>query len=522
MRRACVAFALVFVVVAALGVDARAAQRYALVIGSNQGDPDEARLRYAERDAQRVGDVLTRLGSVDPSDLVLLLGPEPALLERALHALRDDVMAAAARGERPIVLVYFSGHADGSAVHLRGGRFPFAALKSMVAEAKAELSVFLVDACRSGGIVRARGARHDRPIEIRADDSLASAGLAIITSSAEGEDAQESDRLGGGIFTHHLVTGLLGAADASGDQRVTLSEAFLYAYVQTLASTTDTPTLQHPTYAFQLQGTRELVVTHLEADTGLGRVHLTEAGHYVLLERFGGRDVAAELDARAGTSILLTPGPYLVRLRGTSAVYETELRIQGGATARIASADLQQVAYRHATRKGYGQATRRVFSLGADFEIDGPILPDTGIAYGAAVTGQLDFASVALRARVRFAMSGASNGTLDLRQTFVGADLGIYSLFDLGTHGFGFGLRGGFDVVWQDFDARGHAPSRQIVLGRVGPVLRVELALGPSVALQLDAGAEVYLFAIADETGHTSLTSRIVPFGALGFGVQWP
>ena len=50
-------------------------------------------------------------------------------------------------------------------------------------------------------------------------------GLALLTSSAANEDAQESDALKGSFFTHHFVSALLGAADADGDGKVTLEEA---------------------------------------------------------------------------------------------------------------------------------------------------------------------------------------------------------------------------------------------------------------------------------------------------------
>ena len=69
------------------------------------------------------------------------------------------------------------------------------------------------------------------------DQSIDVRGHAILTASAEDEAAQESDRIGGSFFTHYLVSGLRGAADSSADGRVTLTEAYRFAFDETLART---------------------------------------------------------------------------------------------------------------------------------------------------------------------------------------------------------------------------------------------------------------------------------------------
>lgn len=67
-------------------------------------------------------------------------------------------------------------------------------------------------------------------------------------SSAD-EAAQESDRIGGSFFTHALVSGMRGAADASGDGKITLTEAYRFAFEETLQRTAQTQFgSQHPAY----------------------------------------------------------------------------------------------------------------------------------------------------------------------------------------------------------------------------------------------------------------------------------
>ncbi len=515
---ACLLFGLVLA--CSLGAaDARAGDRYAIVIGSNQGEPDEPTLRFAERDAQRMAEVLMRLGGVRAEDLLTLLAPSRDALARALGAFKSRI-GTRSEGDATVI-IYYSGHADRSSLHLSGTRYSFSELKAAVRALAPELSVFLIDACRSGGIVRSKGLTPAEPFVFEIQDEVKAQGLAIITSSSESEDAQESDRLEGGVFTHHLLAGLLGAADASGDARVSLPEVYRYAYAQTLATTSESAIVQHPTYAFELQGQQELILTQLDMTNGRGRLRLDSGGQYLVLERFGARDLVAELEARDRTELSLPPGLYLVRRREAAAIFEREVTLLADRTTALGRADMARVPFRHAVRKGYGLAERRVLSLGADVELAGPLLPGTGILWLGAVSMQLDFAAIAFRARLRFGESGSENARVALSQRLLGLDVGINHLFDIGRHGLGFGLRAGLDWLAQRFDAVGEAPPNDQLVGRIGPFARAELALGGTVTLQLDAGFEVYLIEV-DDAGRSVVEPRVLPTVALGLGFLLP
>lgn len=64
------------------------------------------------------------------------------------------------------------------------------------------------------------------------DEARSYEGRVYITSSAAGERAQESDEIQGSVFTHYLLAGLRGAADDSGDRRVSLEEAYRFAALE--------------------------------------------------------------------------------------------------------------------------------------------------------------------------------------------------------------------------------------------------------------------------------------------------
>ncbi len=97
---------------------ARAAsiQRFALVVGANNGGSGRPPLRYAVSDAERFARVLVDLGGVGSGNVVLLRQPGAGELDRSLSQLRTRVdqarAAAGPEGGRTEVLVYFSGHAD--------------------------------------------------------------------------------------------------------------------------------------------------------------------------------------------------------------------------------------------------------------------------------------------------------------------------------------------------------------------------------------------------------------------------
>src|SRR4029077_7292399 len=92
---------------------------------------------------------------------------------------------------------------------------------------------------------------------------LTQKGLAVMASSTAEELSQESDELKASFFTHPLLTGLRGAGDSDGDGRVSLDEAYRYAYRRTLASTARTQGgEQHVPPETDMAGQGEIPVTY--------------------------------------------------------------------------------------------------------------------------------------------------------------------------------------------------------------------------------------------------------------------
>jgi hypothetical protein len=109
--------ALTLVALLAIAPPALAA-RYAIVIGNNAGHGMDAPLKYAESDAKRLAAVLREVGNFDPARVQLLSSPTVERVEQAFSQAAAQIDAT--HDLNALLLFYYSGHADGSTLHLAG------------------------------------------------------------------------------------------------------------------------------------------------------------------------------------------------------------------------------------------------------------------------------------------------------------------------------------------------------------------------------------------------------------------
>ncbi len=485
-----------------------AAPRYALVIGANRGDASEAPLRWAEEDALRMAATLTTLGGVDPGDLVALRGADANGVRAALTRLGARVRAeGAAEAE---LVVYYSGHADAEDLHLAGSRLPLSELKAAVGATAARTRVIVIDACRAGSLTR-KGARPAAPFTIVAEDRLSTDGLAIVTSAAAGEDAQESESLRGGVFTHHLLAGLEGAADQSGDARVTLTEAYQYSYARTVATTSGAPTLQHPSFSWDLRGQSDLVLTRLD-DTARGAwLQVDTAGEYLVLDAHG-TALVREAALAAQGRLALPAGRYRVRLRTPARLSEADITTTAGQVVELRAADLVAVPLGQAARRG-GPA-RPAVALELSGDVRAPLLDAWSPAPGGNVGARVDLPALTLRVRATFDQASAEGDTLEGTMTAWGAEAGALKLADLGRFSIGAGVMLGGGVITQSFVTDGIAPAREATALRAGPVLHAEWSPVDRFFVTLEGGLDTVVLPT-----ESTPTGRVVPHASLGVGV---
>jgi hypothetical protein len=342
-------------------------RRIAVVVGSNRGAPSHAPLRFAEQDASKFAAVLAELGGLAQPDILLLRGPTPAEVRAALdEAARRTARWHAQHRGQVVLMFYFSGHSDGTMLEMGNQGLPFAEVRRRVDDVGADVRLVILDSCRSGALLALKSGTLGESFDIRMTDDLASTGEAMITSSAADEAALESAEIGGAFFSHHLISGLRGAADLSGDGVVTLAEAYQYAFVRTLRSTSETTVgPQHPAYDYRLSGRGELVLTQLQKPSAV--LDLPVGFDRLLLVAVPREQVLAELGPRSGHRIAVPSGTYKLRAWKGTQTFAARVAVAGGQTLQVAAAELIPVHAEPAVGKG-----------GADVDVTAVSAPPAG------------------------------------------------------------------------------------------------------------------------------------------------
>jgi tetratricopeptide (TPR) repeat protein len=212
---------------------------YALVvgIGAYPGLPEDARLRFAERDAESIYSILISPegGNFRAENVHRLIGAK-ATRENLRRELEEWLPSVAKPEDR--VLIYYAGHS-----FLRDGRvylapwdvrlervtetgYPMETLaRTFGTRIESRYKILLADSCHSGAVNPNDDAAIIRRQLLDLDRSVF-----ILTASRDRERSFESAEWGGGhgIFTYYLVRGMEGYADESGDGVVTADELSEY------------------------------------------------------------------------------------------------------------------------------------------------------------------------------------------------------------------------------------------------------------------------------------------------------
>ncbi|WP_224249977.1 caspase family protein [Hyalangium gracile] len=320
----------------------RAPARAAVVVGANAAMGRRAALRYAHEDARRMAEVLTQLGDFPAEQVQVLLDPDPGQVLSVLDARLKEL------GRLPgetLLLFYYSGHADQHALYPGGRALPLEALRQRLAGSGATVRLGIIDACRGGGWTQAKGLEQEpAPFEVKLPLELRSEGSALIASSSGLENAHEAEVLEGSFFTHHLVAGLRGAADQTGDGEVSLQEAFSYAKEFTVR---DTALLgrgpQHPSFDLNLRGRDDLPLTRVDA-SGNRLVLRQTKGPLQVMRASTGTQVLEIPEGRRTSWLGLGPGRYLiVRREEGGETFAREVVLTAGQTLVVDESSLTGV-----------------------------------------------------------------------------------------------------------------------------------------------------------------------------------
>jgi hypothetical protein len=300
---------------------------YGILVGSNTGGAGQATLRYAEDDARKMAQVLRELGRYGSADMKVLVKPDSAQVLSAVDDVAQKMKAHAAKGEQAVLVFYYSGHAKANAFSLGNEELPIATLRDRLRQIPSTITLVVLDACQSGQFARVKGAEPAADFSFNSVSRLTTKGIAVMASSTAQEMSQESDALKGSFFTHHLVTALRGAADADGDGRVSLDEAYRYAYRRTLTATAATQVgMQHVTLETDFAGQGDVPVTYPADMKSQLEIPAALDGKVLVQHRASG-NVVAEVQKAPGTSLRLafTAGGYDAYVRASGKTVRCKL-----------------------------------------------------------------------------------------------------------------------------------------------------------------------------------------------------
>ncbi|MCA1827386.1 MAG: caspase family protein [Myxococcales bacterium] len=492
-------------------------ERFAVVVGNDLGQPPDAALAYAETDAARMAGVLQEVGGVRPENLVLLRGQDAATVRRTLIAVNERVRTSS---QQTVLVVYYSGHADAAALHLGGTLLELGELEQLVRGSAASFRLLVLDACRSGALTRVKGGAPIPPFDIRIGERVAGEGAVFLTSSSASEDSQESDEIRGSFFTHALVSGLLGAADENADGRVTLDEAYRYAYETTLRSSSRSLAgLQHPTFQYEVRGQGDLVLATLSAPNRAW-VELPESRTWLIFA--GGEDgaVVGEVGARDKSRRMnVRPGRYFVRGRGPDVLLEGTFDAPAGGVLRLDESRLVRTEYARLVRKGGGGAP--VASVELEGRARSALADDAGVCAGAAVGMAIALRQATITPRIGWCRSNFANPGIAASLDQYDFEISAAHVWDVSVVSVELGLTAGASVLTQRFNTSGIAPRRTTAA----------LQLSPTAGISRDVGRRAYLFAVGSASTYLFRTQESATqrssFGpsfalriALGFGLR--
>lgn len=323
-------------------------ETYVLAVGTNQSvDRSLPRLRFAVTDAERFADAMETVGDVQRSRITLLRNASVKSFRAEIGKLNDKLGTSRlgpAGGSR--LIFYFSGHSDTRGLHLTDGYISREDIQSILGNGSARSRIVFLDSCQAAGLT-AKGVRQisPEPVARLAEPS----GSVALTASSADEQAFESARLRGSLFTNALVDGLYGRADSNLDGLVTIDELYQHIYREARLKELVDPSegLQHPEMSAHLAGQGALILFYPKAVVQPVRVAEGLKGRMTFASKSGVRFFHFAKIDDASVTVELPPGSYDVHIVSGGNVGVTSFNLANGDAPRLAAADFTWRALEH-------------------------------------------------------------------------------------------------------------------------------------------------------------------------------
>ncbi len=319
---------------------------YAIVIGNNAppstGTSERLEpLRYADDDAVRYFQLFSRMAEtrllvvLDPRTQRRYPGlagrteaPTLANFDRVITEVATKMAFDRQRGDRPVLYFAFSGHGarddrgEAFLALIDGALTQTKLYEDVLARMPTAFTHLIIDACNAGGVVGVRGGFFDREQDTQVaatteDDVrpiLEATPLSryphvgVILATTFGQAAHEWSALESGVFTHELLSGMLGAADVNADLRIEYTE--LQAFVAAANRNVKDPRAIPSVIARPPQVDHNVALVSLTGLRGTRIVHgrIPAFGHFHIELPDGQRYLDAHLEPGASISLAVPEG----------------------------------------------------------------------------------------------------------------------------------------------------------------------------------------------------------------------
>jgi len=433
---------------------------YAIIVGNNDGLGMLPQLHYADDDALRFYDLALRLAprrnvalltelDVDTWRRIQVGGaaPPPYLSptrEKLLEVIRlfkgQIANARQRRPHRPVHLFFFfSGHGErgyfflkkrdkGGGQRLADSAFTGSDLDRTFADSRATLNALFIDACKSQSLFLAKGGADDDELGPdfsglidRLEQTTSRAPIGVLTSTLSDRPAGEARDIRGGYFSHVLISGLHGAADANSDGVVRYGELAAFVAFHTRRIAGQQPWFRPPA------GRLDAALVDLNRHSDLLEIPPGIGGHFAIFDG-DGRELLLEAHKTEAqhTRLILAPGRYRVvwvKGQGRGLAADVKLGESGRERLMLARFDRPVTLGRDQVPRGEGLGAPAEEQSGqalASFEpessgFDQPFTPRVVSALASAYNSGLT------------AATRLPPGPLDERRNLISVGYGMYS-----------------------------------------------------------------------------------------------
>ncbi|MCR4296358.1 MAG: ankyrin repeat domain-containing protein, partial [Elusimicrobia bacterium] len=220
--------------------NAKKKNAYAVVVGIGKYREKLPAADYADKDAELVGEYLTKVLGYPEENVVVRLNERATrtdLVKYFEEWLRNNVEPGAS------VFIYYSGHGtpnvksgeaflvpyDGDPAFTDSTAYPLKQLYAALDKLPAKDVTVVLDSCFSGAGGRSVLAKGARPMVLTVDKPAEASGKTVVLAASGGDQISNSfEEKGHGLLTYYFLKGLHGEADANKDGGIEMAELFDY------------------------------------------------------------------------------------------------------------------------------------------------------------------------------------------------------------------------------------------------------------------------------------------------------